>query len=334
MRGWFGHFRIERQVGRGGLGAVYRAVDTRSNATVALKLLPPGADPLAGARLNREFEALRLVTHPNVVRVLDAGTVDEILWLEMEYVEGLPLREWLSICTQPTMLEPEDEPTASEGVDLDALFDDEPDSGALLQAARARRDALAKGAQPPLDEEEQAAYNHPERLSSLCEAMAQVCDGLKLVHDRGLIHRDVKPSNILVTAARRAILVDFGLVKTREEDHITDAGRVVGTYRYMSPEQAKGEPVDHRGDLYSVGATLYELLTGRPPFTHEGQMQLLQAVVVEPPTPVTRINRGAPKTLCSLATRLLAKSAHDRPGDAGEVAMMLRAVGRNVARAA
>jgi serine/threonine protein kinase len=331
VRGWFGHFRIEQKVGRGGLGAVYRAVDTRSNATVALKLLPPGGDPLAGARLQREFEALRRLSHPNVVRVLDAGTTDGTLWLEMEFVEGLPLREWLSICTEPTMLEPDEPAEGSEGVDLDALFDAEPDSGALLAAARARRaDAESDGAQR-LEPAEQAALNHPERLAALCESLAQVCDGLGVVHERGLVHRDVKPSNILVTAARRAILVDFGLVKPREEAQITDAGRVVGTYRYMAPEQAKGEPVDQRADLYSVGATLYELLSGRPPFTQEG-MRLLQAVVVRPPPPIARINPGAPQTLGGLAEQLLAKAAGDRPGDAAEVALMLRAVGKRLSR--
>ena len=332
MRGWFGHFRIERQVGRGGLGAVYRAVDARSNATVALKLLPPNGDPLAEARLNREFAALRSLQHPNVVRVLDAGAVEDTLFLEMEFVEGMPLREWLSVCSQPTMLEPDEGPGASEGVDLDALFDDEPDSGALLAAARARRGSITGDEVFPLDELEQAAMNHPARLTALCEALAQVCDGLHLVHQEGLVHRDVKPSNILVTPARRAILVDFGLVKTREEEQITDAGRVVGTYRYMAPEQAKGEPVDQRSDLYSLGATLYELLAGRPPFTQESQMQLLQAVVLSVPPPVARINPGAPKTLCALAEQLLAKQPGDRPGDASEVALMLRAVGRNLGR--
>src|SRR3954464_2154768 len=95
VRGWFGPFRIERQVGRGGLGAVYRAVDCRSGETVALKLLPPGTDPTGTRRLQREFDALRHLSHPNIVRVLDFGDVDGIPWLSMEFVDGLALREWL-----------------------------------------------------------------------------------------------------------------------------------------------------------------------------------------------------------------------------------------------
>ena len=101
-----------------------------------------------------------------------------------------------------------------------------------------------------------------------------MCDGLSFIHLRGLLHRDVKPSNILVTPLRKAILVDFGLAKRFSDDQITDHGRVVGTYRYMSPEQARGEALDRRSDLYALGATLYDLLAGRPPFTHGNQLEL------------------------------------------------------------
>ena len=105
MRGWLGPFRIERQVGRGGLGAVYRAVDCRTGATVALKMLPPGTDSSATRRLRREFDALRHLDHPNIVRVLDLGEVDGIPWLSMEFVDGMALREWLvvapALCRPP-----------------------------------------------------------------------------------------------------------------------------------------------------------------------------------------------------------------------------------------
>src|SRR5258708_34294462 len=97
MRGWFGPVRLERQVGRGGLGAVYRAVDTRTGATVALKMLPPGTDPSATRRLEREFDALRHLRHPNIVRVLDLADADGVPWLSMEFVAGMGLREGLSV---------------------------------------------------------------------------------------------------------------------------------------------------------------------------------------------------------------------------------------------
>src|SRR5262249_42658120 len=138
----------------------------------------------------------------------------------------------------------------------------------------------------------------------------------------------------LVTPAHRAILVDFGLVMRLHEDRATDPGRAVGTYRYMAPEQARGEPVDLRADLYSLGATLYELLAARPPFTEQNQLQLLEAVVSRRPTPVAAINPGAPRVLSELCDRLLEKRPGDRPDDASEVASILRAVAAGLSRPA
>jgi serine/threonine protein kinase len=308
---------------------VYRAVDSRTGVTVALKMLPPGGDPSAGRRLQREFDALRHLHHPNIVRVLDLGEEDGIPWLEMEFVDGMVLREWLTIASEPQPLEPEPETDAPEGVDLDVLFE-EPDSGALLAAARARRLTLETGIEAMLTPEEQVEQNGPDRVVALCEALAQVCDGLSFIHARGLLHRDVKPGNILVTPARRATLVDFGLAKRFSDDQITDHGRVVGTYRYMSPEQARGEALDRRSDLYSLGATLYELLAGRPPFPHHNQLELLEAIVLKEPPQISRINPGAPAVLRGLAHRLLAKNPSDRPEHADEVGLFLRAVARGL----
>jgi serine/threonine protein kinase len=330
VRGSFGPFRLEKQVGRGGLGAVYRAVDSRTGATVALKMLPPGSDPSAARRLYREFEALKNLHHANIVRVLDLGEDEGVPWLSMEYVDGMVLREWLTVQAQPKLLEPMPEGDAPEGVDLDVLFE-EPDSGALLAVAHARRFKLETGLEAMLTEEEQVEQNNPDRLVALCEALAQVCDGLSFIHARGLLHRDVKPSNILVTRERKAVLVDFGLAKRFSDDQITDHGRVVGTYRYMSPEQARGEALDRRSDLYSLGATLYDLIAGRPPFTQVNQLELLQAIVGTEPPELTRINPGAPEALAGLARRLLAKRPEDRPEHASEVGVLLRAIGRGFA---
>jgi serine/threonine protein kinase len=329
MRGWLGPFRIERQVGRGGLGAVYRAVDGRTGSTVALKMLPPGTDSSATRRLRREFDALRHLDHPNIVRVLDLGEVDGIPWLSMEFVDGMVLREWLVVAGKPKLLEPEPEGDAPEGVDLDVLFE-EPDSGALLAAARARRFRIETGLDAMLTDEEQVEQNNPDRLHALCEALAQVCDGLSFIHERGLLHRDVKPGNILVRQDRRATLVDFGLSKRISDPEITDHGHVVGTYRFMSPEQARGETVDRRSDLYSLGSTLYELLAGRPAFPHRNQLDLLEAIIYQGAPDLSRINPGAPAALCSLAERLLQKRPEHRPQNAAEVALLLRVIGRGV----
>ena len=330
MRGQFGPFQLEKQVGRGGLGAVFRAVDARTSATVALKMLPPGTDPAATRRLRREFDELRNLKHPNIVRVLDVGEVDGMPWLSMEYVDGMPLRDWLRIAAEPQPLEPGPLADAPEGVDLDVLFE-EPDSGAFLAAARAHRLRLETGLEAMLTEEEQLEQNNPERLWALCEALAQICDGLSFIHARGLLHRDVKPSNILVRPDRRATLVDFGLLKRMQDDAITDHGRVVGTYRYMAPEQARGDSIDRRSDIYSVGATLWEMLAGRPIFTQQNQFHLLEAIIYQPPPELRRINPGAPAALSGLAERMVAKNPEQRPQNAAEASLMLRAIGRGVA---
>src|SRR5258708_11682478 len=205
MREWFGPFRIQRRVGKGGLGAVYRAVDSRSGETVALKMLPPGNDPHAARRLAREFAALRRVQHPNIVRALEAGKEDGVPWLSMEFIDGLGVREWLSVIREPVPLEPEPGEGAhgEEGVDLDVLFD-EPDSGALLAAASARRLVRLTSLDATLDPVEQEETNAPERLAELCDAVAQGCGGVTIFHAQQLLHRYLQPSNILVPPALRA----------------------------------------------------------------------------------------------------------------------------------
>src|SRR2546427_7626920 len=130
-----------------------------------------------------------------------------------------------------------------------------------------------------LTDEEQLEQNNPDRLHALCEALAQVCDGLSFIHSRGLLHRDVKPGNILVRQDRRATLVDFGLAKRMTDSEITDHGHVVGTYRYMAPEQARGEAGDRRSDLYSLRATLDEPIPGEPALPHRHHVHLLEAVI-------------------------------------------------------
>jgi serine/threonine protein kinase len=238
------------------------------------------------------------------------------------------VREWLTVAAKPVPLEPDEGEVTTEGVDLDALYD-EPDSGALLAAAKARRFMTLSGLDQELPKEKQQELNAAGRLLALCEALAQIADGLAVVHAAGLVHRDVKPGNILVNSARKAVLVDFGLLKrVSEQDSVS--GNVVGTYRYMAPEQARGERVDARADLYSLGATLYELLAGRPPFPHTAQFALMEAVVGEMPTDIPTINPGAPIALCALAHRLLSKASQSRPASAAEVASMLRAQGKRL----
>ena len=391
-----GPYEVHSIVGRGGIGTVYRARHRDSGEEVAVKLLapPPACDPAAARRLAREFEALRDLRHPNVVRVYEVGVQEGYSFLAMELVEGLDLRSYLSplLDAYPTPAaapsarslasrhprrdgsdrgagtragcadsevggstpdtpapsstltpwshEPETESLliapaarASSGTDAVRAFAalmDEPEtypgpetsSKGAPDAARPRgRPGVARPLPPDIVER----LNGRERIARLREAIVQVCDGLAYVHGRGLVHRDLKPSNIMVDDARRVRLMDFGLVKLAgDSSSLTQHGRVVGTYRYMAPEQARGEPVDHRADLYSLGVILFELLCGSPPFTALLAPELWDAIVSAPPPAVLTMNPAAPPGLARVADRLLAKDARERYRNAEEVAAEIR----------
>jgi serine/threonine protein kinase len=171
--------------------------------------------------------------------------------------------------------------------------------------------------------------NRPSRLRRLAETLEQVCDALAYVHSRGLVHRDLKPSNIMVDDERRVRLMDFGLVRSIDEGRtVTLSRRVVGTYRYMAPEQARGLQVDARADLYSLGVILYELLCGRPPFLSQAPGELAREILTRRPPPVATVNPGADPRLAAVAERLLRKDPAERFQSAQDVLEALRAAER------
>ncbi len=164
------------------------------------------------------------------------------------------------------------------------------------------------------------ALNRPERISRLKDAAQQLCQALAFIHARGLVHRDVKPANVLVTEDRRVKLMDFGLAKfLAAESAVTDVRRIVGTYRYMAPEQALAEQLDGRADLYSLGVMLYELLAGRPPYEARTAQELWQKVLETEPPPLGSLNPGVDYTLAVVVHRLLRKAPEDRFQTAEEI---------------
>ncbi|MBX7100854.1 MAG: serine/threonine protein kinase [Myxococcaceae bacterium] len=166
--------------------------------------------------------------------------------------------------------------------------------------------------------------NRPERMGRLKDVLLQICDALAYVHGHGLIHRDLKPSNIMVDEDRLVRLMDFGLAKFIADDAaVTADGRLVGTFRYMPPEQILGEKLDARADLYSLGVILYELLTGRPPFEAKTPYELWQKVLETDAAPVHQINARADRNLSRVAHRLIRKEPADRYQTAEEVAEAL-----------
>jgi serine/threonine protein kinase len=318
---------------------VYRARHRQDGRLAALKILGPApvVDPRAARRLAREFDVLQALDHPNVVRVYEAGVFEGFSYLAMELVEGLDLRAFLSPsldepgrpappCADASILSLTGPPpeVGADAIRALASMMDEPETAPaefhppVPAPPSAGEAGLVRG---PLSPGLQAALNHPRRLERLDCALRQVLQALAYVHERGLVHRDLKPSNIMVDDRRQARIMDFGLVKHAEDavEPLTGTGRVVGTYRYMSPEQAQGHPVDGRADLYSLGVILYELLAASPPFTSQDPASLWHEILHRRPTPLVEVNPGVDPAAAAIAERCLEKDPDARFASAREV---------------
>ncbi|RYZ37170.1 MAG: serine/threonine protein kinase [Myxococcaceae bacterium] len=302
-----GPYRVLETLGSGGAGTVYRARDRRTNDEVALKLLStgPSLDDRAARRLVREFETLADLAHPNVVKVFDVDDDDEddgTFGLNA-FAEEAPSEDLASFHG------------AGAGDDSDS--DDLPvDPRRDLARKPSTSASTSTRAAPP----RMADLNRPERMGRLKDAMLQVCEALAYIHGHGLVHRDLKPSNIMVDDDRQVRLMDFGLAKFLADDAgITADGKLVGTYRYMAPEQILGEPLDGRSDLYSLGVILYELISGRPPFDAKTPHELWRQVLETEAPPLLALNLHGDPQLARVAHRLIRKEPDDRFQTAEEV---------------
>jgi len=264
-----GRYRLIDELGRGAMGAVYRAVDPLIEREVAVKTLLPDLPgdvmPEVRERFLREARSAGRLNHPNIVTIFDVGEQDGVAYIAMELLEGRSLQQMMR-----------------------------------TQA--------------------------PMPLGMAADLAAQVADALDHAQQYRIVHRDVKPANVMVAASGRCKLTDFGIAYVPTST-MTQTGQALGSPRYMSPEQVAGMPVDGRSDLFSLGVVLYEMLTGRNPFQRDGDMSplvVMHRISVEPHPPVRSLDPTIPQAFERILARALAKKTQERYARAADMAAELR----------
>lgn len=290
-----GDFRLIRQIGRGGMGVVYEAEQISLGRRVALKVLPLAAalDPRQLQRFRNEALAAAQLHHTNVVPVHAVGCERSVHFYAMQLIDGQSLADVIRTLRS--------EPDAGDG---------DEDASASVLATQHRR-------------ERRAFYRTVALLG------AQAADGLAYAHGRGVIHRDIKPGNLLLDTAGTLWIADFGLAQLHADvagDGLTRPGDVLGTLRYMSPEQAAGRAVllDQRTDVYALGATLFELLTLQPAVTGTHQVAMLKEIHDGEPASARAVDPGVPAELDVILGKAMARDVADRYAGADGLAADLR----------
>jgi len=247
------HYRILEHLGGGGMGVVYKALDTKLDRFVALKFLPPDLtrDPDAKQRFIHEAKAASALDHQNICNIHDIGETDDgQIYIVMAFYQGETLKK-----------------------------------------------RIERG---------------PLKIDEAVDIAVQVAHGLATAHEHGIVHRDIKPANIVVTSDGVVKIVDFGLAKLSGRTMITRTGSTLGTAAYMSPEQARGEPTDHRTDIWSLGVVLYEMLAGKRPFEAEYENALLYSILNAEPRPVAALRADVPLSIETLVSKCLEKNVSAR----------------------
>ena len=266
-----GPYRIEKSIGRGGMGDVYLATDTRLDRLVAVKKLPErlAADPLFVRRFRTEAKAAATIHHSNVATLFSIEEFDDRPWITMEYVEGKTL----------------DIATPAEGMELSRFLD----------------------------------------------IFIQVTEALRHAHERGVVHRDVKPGNIMITPDGTVKMLDFGLAQITDDSQFSDTssttltqkGQILGTPSYMSPEQAQADKIDSRTDIFSLGVVMYEALSGSRPFQGDSNAEVVSNILKTEPVPIDELRPDIPGLVSRLVTRCIQKRPSDRPQSMQEIRTIL-----------
>ena len=253
-------YTIIEELGKGGMGNVYKASDTELSEKVAIKLINPkiAADKKTIERFRNELKLARKIRHKNVCQMYDLNRENEKYYITMEYVPGEDLKSFIRRSRQLSI------------------------NGAI-------------------------------------SITRQVCEGLIEAHKHGVIHRDLKPSNIMIDREGNVRIMDFGIARSLKSKSITGSGIMIGTPEYLSPEQADGEDIDRRSDIYSLGVILYEIVSGQLPFQGDTPLSLAVKHRIEKPEDPRTINSHIPESLSRIILKCLEKNREDRYQNASEL---------------
>ncbi len=304
-----GDFQILHEVGRGGMGVVYEAMQLSLGRRVALKVLPfaTALDTKHLQRFKTEAYAAAQLHHTNIVPVYAVGCERGMHFYAMQLIEGRSLAEVIAEMRQENRM-PEDDPE-----NVNTII-----TNTVSQAASSTIHDAARSS--PRSTRTRDSFRTSARIA------AEIADALEYAHDAGVVHRDIKPANLLMDARGAVWVTDFGLAQVATDVGLTQTGDLLGTLRYMSPEQAAGrrQPVDHRTDIYSLGATLYEMLTLQPIFPGHDRSALLHQIFHEDPRPLRQLDRAIPVELETIVLKSLSKLPTERYATAGDMAADLR----------
>jgi serine/threonine protein kinase/Tfp pilus assembly protein PilF len=314
-----GEYRIVREIGRGGMGVVYEAEQESLSRRVALKVLAPGSlgDATQVERFQREARAAARLHHTNIVPVFAVGEESGTHYYVMQYIEGRPLDEVLEELRRlrGNAEQGAGEPTerassASESPPGDGVASRSPETGSSNATPAAGSSSLLSDPQRPF-------------TKSVAHLGIQVADALEYAAGQGVLHRDVKPSNLLLDVWGAVWLTDFGLAKATGTADLTRTGDLFGTLRYLAPERFSGR-ADARSDVYALGLTLYEILALRPAFAGHDQAELARQIATDEPPRLDRLNPQLPRDLVTVVHKAMAKDPADRYQTAGALAEDLR----------